>query len=113
MSQGNITESPMASGGGLKDLISRCLVFVAVPFWKVSPWLLMAMRICKKGRWARRSPYRVQWSNAGGSGYQGTSGYWKFVSPKSLKEGTGSVSISGGARETSWGSKISRLFQMT
>jgi len=27
MSQGNITESPMASGGGLKDLILRCLVF--------------------------------------------------------------------------------------
>jgi len=113
MSQGNITTAPMASSGGLKDLILRCLVFGAVPFWKVSPWLLMAMRIYKKGRWARRSPYRVQWSNAGGSGYQGTSGYWKFVSPKSLKEGTGSVSINGGARETSWGSKISRLFQMT
>jgi hypothetical protein len=26
MSQGNITASPMASGGGLKDLILRCLV---------------------------------------------------------------------------------------
>jgi len=26
MSQGNITVSPMASGGGLKDLISRYLV---------------------------------------------------------------------------------------
>ncbi len=50
MSQGNITVSPMASGGGLKDLILLCFVFVAVPFWKVSPWLLMAMRICKKGR---------------------------------------------------------------
>ena len=50
MSQGNITASPMASGGGLKDLISLCFVFVAVPFCKVSPWLLMAMRICKNGR---------------------------------------------------------------
>jgi hypothetical protein len=27
---------------------------------------------------------------AGGSGYQWTSGYWKFVSPKSQDEGTGS-----------------------
>jgi len=40
----------MASSGGLKDLILRCLVFGAVPFWKVSPWLLMAQRIYKKGR---------------------------------------------------------------
>jgi len=31
MSQGNITASPMASSGGLKDLILRCLVFGAVP----------------------------------------------------------------------------------
>ena len=45
----------MASGGGLTDLILRCLVFGAVPFWKVSPWLLMAQRIYKKVCWARRS----------------------------------------------------------
>ena len=45
----------MASGGGLTDLILRCLIFGAVPFWKVSPWLLMAQRIYKKVRWARRS----------------------------------------------------------
>ena len=31
MSQGNITTAPMASSGGLKDLISRCLVVGAVP----------------------------------------------------------------------------------
>jgi len=51
-SQGNIFTTPMASGagGGLTDLILRCLVFGAVPFWKVSPWLLMALRIYKKGR---------------------------------------------------------------
>ena len=50
MSQGNITMTPMASGGGLTDLILLYLVFGVVPFWKVSPWLLMALRICKKGR---------------------------------------------------------------
>jgi len=33
------------------------LVFGAVPLRKVSPWLLMALRICKKGRGALRSPY--------------------------------------------------------
>ncbi|SVD50574.1 uncharacterized protein METZ01_LOCUS403428, partial [marine metagenome] len=49
-SQGNITTAPMASSGGLTDLILRCLVFGTVPFWKVSPWLLMALRIYKKGR---------------------------------------------------------------
>jgi len=64
MSQGNITMTPMASGGGLTDLILLCLVFGVVPFWKVSPWLLMALRICKKGRWARRSLYRFQCSNS-------------------------------------------------
>ena len=49
MSQGNITMTPMVSGGGLTDLILLCLVFGVVPFWKVSPWLLMALRIYKKG----------------------------------------------------------------
>ena len=53
----------------------------------------------QKGPLSTQIPYRVQWSNVGGSGYQGTSGYWKFASPKSPKEGTGSVSIRGGARE--------------
>ena len=67
----------MASGGGLTDLILRCLVFGAVPFWKVSPWLLMALRIYKKGRWARRSPYRVQWSNAGGSSRPQANRWWR------------------------------------
>ena len=55
-SQGNITTAPMASGGGLTDLILRCLVFGAVPLRKVSPCLLMALRILNEGRGARRSP---------------------------------------------------------
>ena len=55
-SQGNIFTDPMASGGGLTDLILRCLVFGAVSLRKVSSWLLIVLRTRKKGRGARRSP---------------------------------------------------------
>ena len=58
-SQGNIFTAPMASGGGLTDLILQCLVFGAVPLRKVSPWILMALRIRKKGLGSRRFPYRL------------------------------------------------------
>jgi len=54
----------MVSGGGLSDLILRCVwflgfVFGAVPLREISPWLLLALRIRKKGRGARWSPYHI------------------------------------------------------
>ena len=92
--------TPMASGRGLTDLILRCLVFGIVPFWKVSPWLLMALRIYIKGHAEHTDPLTAfNGRTREDQEYQGTSEYWKFVSPKSLKEKTGLVSISGNARE--------------
>jgi len=52
-------------------------VFDAVPLMKAPRWLLTSLISSIKGLYEQ---------GAEGSEYQGTSGYWKFVSPKLLKE---------------------------
>jgi len=65
--------------------------------WKANPEWFNPLWKDGQGCSARRTPSRLQKSSAGGSGYQETSACWKFVSPKSQDEGTGSVGIRGGA----------------
>ena len=102
--QGNNFYVSSALGGGMADLILQCLVFWfgfrCSSFEKGLYIAFDSSENLQKGPRSAQIPFprsRVERGRVGG--YQGTSGYWKFVSPKSQNEGTGSVGISGGARE--------------
>ena len=89
----------------MADLILHCLVFGfgfrCRSFLEGISMAFDGSENLKKGPLSTQIPLprSMVERGAGGSGYQGTSGYWKFISPKSQNEGTGSVGIRGGARE--------------